>query len=206
MNGADRQALCVPAARIVIPRPGETLSERIARPLAQAALGYVAPAPAGGSREGLAWRILLYILTHDYGGRLGDAAIRDRGLIYHVDSAYRVARASAAITLSIGVDPARLDAMEAALRAELARLVSEPPSDIEVEAARRHLLGRDLSAAQSNAEIAAALARQWVETGGLRSHDALAAELAQIGTAEVAAAANAFARGTILRVDVGPAD
>jgi predicted Zn-dependent peptidase len=106
----------------------------------------------------------------------------------------------------MGVDPERIDAMEAALRTELARLVSRPPSEAEVEAAKRHLLGRDLSAAQSNEEIAAQLARQWVETGGLRSHEALAELLAQITASDVAAVAPAFVRGTILRVDVGPAN
>ena len=189
-----------------IPQPADRVVERIDRPLAQAALGYAVPAPAAASREGLAWRILLYILTHDYSGRLGDAAIRDRGLVYHIDSAYAVAPGYGVVTLSMGVDPSRIDAMEATLRAELARLVSEPPSEAEVEAAKRHLLGRDLSAAQSNEEIAATLARQWIETGGLRSQETLAEQLAQIRAADVAAVAEAFGRGTILRVDVGPVD
>jgi len=185
---------------IARPRPGETIGERIDRPLAQAALGYAVPAPGPATREGLAWGILLYVLTHDYGGRLGNAAIRDRGLIYHIASAYRL---PGAVTLSIGVDPARLDAMEAALRAELARLASHPPTAAEVDAAKRHLLGRDLSAAQSNEEIVQRLARQLVATGALRSHQAFAEGLEAIGPAEVAAAAPAFTAGTILRVDVG---
>lgn len=203
--GPDLHAVCAGGSRIAIPRSGETVSEHIDRPLAQAALGYVVPAPSAASREGLTCQILLYILTHDYGGRLGDRAIRDRGLVYHIASAYRAGPTNDAVTLSMGVDPARIDTMETALRAELARLVSAPPSEAEVEAAKHHLLGRDLSAAQSNEEIAARLARQWVETGGLRSHEALAAQLRGITAADVAAVAPAFARGTILRVDVGPA-
>ena len=202
--GPTREYACA-GPPIAEPPAGGRLVERIERPLAQAALGYVAPAPAPGTRAGLAWRLLLYILTHDYGGRLGDAAIRDRGLVYHIASAYRTGAAGHGITLSMGVDPARIDAMEAALRAELARLASEPPTAAEVQAAKRHLLGRDLTAAQSNAEIVRRLARQLVETGGLRSHEALAAELATIGPAEVAAAVPAFTAGTILRVDVGAA-
>jgi predicted Zn-dependent peptidase len=180
-----------------------THSAAIDLPLAQGALGYVAPAPPPGSREGFAWRMLLYILTHDYSGRLGRLAIAERGLVYHIYSAYRTDGARGWVTISTGVDAARIDAMEAALRDELARLASEPPSAAEVAAARQHLLGRDLSAAQSNAEVAARLAREFVETGGLPTHEELAAMLESIGPADVAAAAAGFGRGTILRVDVG---
>jgi len=68
-------------------------------------------------------------------------------------------------------DPEQADAMEAELRAQLASLAGEPPSTAEVEAARNHLLGRDLTAAQSNEELANKLAREFVETGGPRSHE-----------------------------------
>ncbi len=184
--------------------PGlRTVTARIDRPRAQGMLGYVVKAPPPATREGLAWRMLLYILTHDYGGRLGDEAIRDRGLIYHIESAYRTDGPRGWITLATGVDPARLDAMEAALRAGLARLAADPPTETEVAAARSHLIGRDLSAAQSNSELAARLARMFVETGGLRAHSALAAALESIGPADLGAAASAFAGGTILRIEVG---
>lgn len=183
-----------------------TVATRIERPLAQATTGYIVPAPPPGTRDGLAWRMLLYILTHDYGGRLGDSAIRDRGIVYHIYSHYRTNGPQGWATFVTGVDPAKMDDMEAAIRGELARLAAAPPTAREVEAARRHLLGRDLSAAQSNSEIADRLARQFVETGGLRSHAELAAMLETIGTADLAAAVPAFASGTILRVEVGAAD
>jgi predicted Zn-dependent peptidase len=92
--------------------------------------------------------------------------------------------------------------MEAALRSELLRLASDPPTVAEVDAARRHMLGRDLSAAQSNAEIADRLARIYVERGSLPDHAALAAALAEITPEDVTAATADFARGTIIRVDV----
>ncbi|MBC7985434.1 MAG: insulinase family protein [Sphingomonadaceae bacterium] len=179
------------------------VSERIEIPLAQAALGYIVTAPPPGAREGLVWRMLLYVLTHDYEGRLGRVAIADRGLVYHIGSEYRTDGRRGWVTLSTGVDPGKIDAMEALLRVELARLASDPPSAEETEAARRHLLGRDISAAQSNEEITERLARQYVETGGVRSHDELAVMLADIGPSDLAAAAAAFANGTIMRVDVG---
>jgi zinc protease len=175
---------------------------KIDRMLSQGALGYVVTGPPPGTRDGQVWRMLLYILTHDYSGRLGRSAITDKGLVYHIYSSYRTDGPSGWAVLTTGVDPRSADAMEAELKAQLARLATEPPSAAEVEAARRHLLGRDLSSAQSNEEITARLIRQFVETGGLRSHDQLKAMLDTISPADVAAAAPDFARGTILRVDV----
>lgn len=185
----------------VIAQPALT-AERIDRALAQVAIGYVVAAPAPATREGLAWRMLLYVLTHDYAGRLGQAAISDSGLVYYIGSDYRSGGGHGWITLAAGVDPGKIDAMEAMIRDQLARLASDPPSAAETDAARRHLLGRDLSAAQNNPEIAERLARQFVETGGLRSHEQLAAMLADTVPGDLAAAARAFASGTILRVDV----
>ena len=81
--------------------------------------------------------------------------------------------------------------------------MSKQPTAAEVDAARNHLLGRDLTAAQSNEELAAKLAREFVETGGLRSHEQLRALLQTITPADLANAAQEFVRGTIVRVDVG---
>ena len=183
-------------------RPDRTVA-RIDKPLAQGALGYVVPAPAPGSREGLAWRMLLYILTHDYSGRLGRSAINDQGLAYRIYSAYRTDGQRGWVTIWAGVDPAKADALEAEFRAQLAGLESNLPTADEVEAARRHLLGRDLSGAQTNDEIGDKLIRDFVETGGVRSHTELKAVLDTITPTDIAAAASAFTRGSILRVDVG---
>ena len=188
--------------RASLARPG-IVRERIATPLAQGGIGYVVEAPPPGTREALAWRMLLYVLTHDYSGRLGRSAINDKGIVYYIDSALRTDGARSWATLSTGVDPDKADAMEAELRSQLARLASEMPTAAETEAARQHLLGRDLTAAQSNDELAAKLARNFVETGGLLSHEQLRAALATITPADLAAAARSFGGGTIIRVDVG---
>lgn len=192
-------SLPAPAHRPKIVREG------IAKPLSQGALGYVVEAPAPGTREALVWRMLLYVLTHDYSGRLGRSAIGDKGIVYYIGSGLRTDGRRSWATVSTGVDPDKVDAMEAELRAQLARLVSEPPTAAEVDAARNHLLGRDLTAAQSNDELAAKLAREFVETGGLRSHEQLRAQLQTVTPADLAGAARAFGDGTIIRVDVGAA-
>jgi zinc protease len=177
--------------------------ETISKPLAQGGLGYVVEGPRPGTRDAMIWRMLLYVLTHDYSGRLGNSAIRDKGIVYYIGSQLRIDGARSWATISTGVDPDKADAMEAELRSQLARLVSEPPTEDEVEAARSHLLGRDLTASQTNAEFAAKLAREFVETGGLRTHEQLRALLQTITPQDLAAAAPSFIKGTIVRVDVG---
>ena len=73
---------------------------------------------------------------------------------------------------------------------------------MELDAAKNHFLGRDLSAAQSNEELAAKLAREFIETGALRTHERLRADLSAITPTDLAKAAQAFVKGTIVRVDV----
>jgi predicted Zn-dependent peptidase len=180
--------------------------EQIAKPLSQGAIGYVVEGPKPGTRDALAWQMLLYILTHDYAGRLGQSAIRDEGIVYHIYSRLRSDGQRTWATISTGVDPDKADRMEAELRSQISRLLSEPPSSAEVDAARRHILGRDLTAAQSNEQFAAKLADELVQTGALRSHDQLNAQLMSITQADVAAAARPFGRGAIIRVDVSAAN
>ena len=189
-----------PAANGIITR-----TERISRPLAQAALGYTLAAPPPASPEGLAMRMLLYVLTHDYGGRLGDTAISDTGLVYYIGSDYAGDRSGGRIAITTGVDPGKIDAMEALLRAEIARLVTDPPTATELATARAHIIGREASAAMDNREIARHLARTWLATEALPDPAALATHLAAITPEEIARAARDFATGTIMRVDVATA-
>lgn len=174
----------------------------IDKPLSQGALGYIVPAPPPGTREGIVWRLLRYILVHDYSGRLGRSAITDKGLLYYISSAYPTDGTHAWIKIWGGVDPGKADAFEQELRNQLATLATHPPTGAEVEAAKRNLLGRDISAAQSNSEIAHKLARQVIETGRLRSHAELEQLVNSITPADVSKAVPAFTAGTILRVDV----
>jgi predicted Zn-dependent peptidase len=184
--------------------PVRLVSERIKKPLSQGALGYVVEGPSPDSREALAWRMLLYVLTHDYSGRLGRSAISDKGLVYHIYSSVRTDGRRSWATLSTGVDPDKADAMEAEFGAQIARLATEPPTASELDAARNHLIGRDLTEAQSNPEIAAKLAKEFIEIKGLRSHKQLIELLQDITPADLVAAAPLFANGTMIRVDVEP--
>jgi len=189
------------------PTPARTagqriVHERIAKPLPQGGIGYVVEGPAAGTKEALAWRMLLYVLTHDYSGRLGRSAISEKGLAYHIYSLVRTNGQRTWATIWTGVDPDRADAMETELRAELARLARQPPSAEELDAARSHLMGRDLTAAQSNEELASKLSRNFIETGGLRSYEQLRSMLQAVSSTDLAKAAAEFGNGTLIRVDV----
>jgi predicted Zn-dependent peptidase len=142
----------------------------------------------------------LYILSHGYEGRLGKEAISRRGLVYYIDSAYRSDSVNGWVTLSIGVDPARLPAMRDLLRNELQQLQSNPPTQEEIDEARRHLLGRQISAAQSNQELADRLAREWLWYGELLSLDAWQHRLSGIEREDVLNIVPAFVSGSIVAV------
>ena len=103
------------------------LRAQLDHPIAQAQLGYVVPAPAPSARDGLAWRLLLYVLTHGYEGRLGKEAISRRGLVYYIDGQYRSDGERAFVSLAMGVDPAELAPMEALLREQVALLAPAVP-------------------------------------------------------------------------------
>ncbi len=180
----------------------ETVDEHIAEPRAQARLAYLVPAPAPAKPAADAWRALLYILSHDYEGRLGKRAISDRGLVYYIGSAYRSDGRNAWVTLSTGVDPAKLDAMRKLLQSELQRLRDEPPSADEVREALAHRLGRAISANQSNRELADAMTTDWLWYGELLSPQALEARLATVTTEDVLAAVDAFTNGVTITISV----
>jgi len=177
-------------------------NQHIPRELAQARVGYIVPAPPPGEPASDAWRALMYILSHDYGGRLGDAAISERGLVYYIDTRYRSDGERALVTLSAGVDPKKQQAMRELLESELERLESEPPSTNEIEEALRWRRGRAVSAAQSNAEIAEKLATDWLWYGEPLDAQTLDARLSRVSRDDVLAAVDAFLTGSVVTITV----
>jgi zinc protease len=169
-------------------------------PVAQEQLGYVVPVPGPAEPAAAAWRMALYVLTHGYEGRLGKEAISRRGLVYYIDSAYHSDRRRGWMTLSMGVDPDKLPAMRELLRAELLRLLGEPPTQGDLDEARRHLLGRQLSAAQSNRELAERLARDWLWYSKLLDYEDLRKQLESVTLQDLLAVLPAFTAGTIVAV------
>ena len=189
------------AAAALSSSPGD-LDIRIPHDKAQTALGYMVDAPAPVSSDALAWRLALYMFAHGYGGRLGEEAISKRGLAYYIDAAYRGGRGAGLVTFNIGVDPDKQAALLETLQAELARFRSEPPNDADLAEAKNHLIGRKISAAQSNSEITAALARDWAGPG-LSTIDDYSALVNAITLDDIHAVLPAFTEGDIVVISVG---
>lgn len=193
----DAQPGVLPVRKAPEFNPGE-LTVSIGMPVAQAHLGYIAPAP--GPSGGDAYRILLYILAHDYEGRFGKAAISNRGLAYYIDSQYRSDGVNGWVTMSVGVDPGKINALRELMRQELARLKSDPPSIAEIEEAKSNFIGRARSSAQSNDEIASRLATEWLWYGDIVTPKALEHRLAGISRKDIINAIDGFIRGTTITV------
>ena len=177
------------------PLSRETLVLHTGKPVAQAQLGYIATAPGPRQSQSEAWRLLLYILSHDYEGRLGKKAISESGLAYYIGSEYRSDGTNAWISLSTGVDTNKIAPLRELLAAELERLASEPPTDAEILEAKSNRLGRLASSAQSNAELAAQLATQWLWYGELPGPDSLRERLDATSRQDVLDAVRSFVSG-----------
>ena len=168
--------------------------------VAQAALGYVVLATPPSHPDFLAWRMLLYVLSHGYEGRLGIEAISRRGLVYYIDAEYLTDGTSGRVSLAIGVDPAKLDAMKALLRDTLQGLAATPPTATEIDEAKSHLFGRRLTAAQSNGEVSTALIDEWVGWGRVLSDEEFAAAVDGVTREDVERVLPAFLAGTTIIV------
>jgi len=189
-----------PAPQNVNPTARLELESMLESPVAQERLGYLVRAPGPAEPGAAAWWMALYVLSHGYEGRLGKEAISRRGLVYYIDSAYRSNGTDGWVTLDIGVDPAKLPAMRELLRSELQHLQEEPPSQAEVDEARQHLLGRFVSASQSNAELADRLSREWLWYGELMDYESLAARLGGVTREDVLAILPEFTAGAVIAV------
>jgi len=134
---------------------------------AQSQIGYAVPVPSSP----IAWRMLLYILAHDYEGRLGKELIARRGLLYYLGTRHHTDGKTGWISITAGVSPDKLDETRTLFFGLLDALRENPPTEAEVEEAKRHLIGRRLTAPMSNEELTAAYAREWMEFGQLLTND-----------------------------------
>ncbi len=181
-------------------RPSGRKQVTLGVPVAQSQLGYIVAAPGPTDSDYAAWRILQYIIAHGYEGRFGKEAISNRGLAYYVEARYSSAGGPGWITLATGVDTPKLDTLETLLQLEFARLATEPPTAEEVAEAKQHLLGRSISAAQSNSELGAKLARHWLRHAELPSVDRLRESLEAVTVDDVIAIVPDFTAGLTITV------
>jgi predicted Zn-dependent peptidase len=187
----DRDELRVKQSERQVALPGK----------AQSQLGYAVPVPSSP----LAWRMLLYILAHDYEGRLGKELIARRGLLYYLGTRYRTDGQTGWLSVISGVNPDKLDETSPLFFGLLDALRESPPTEAEVEEARQHLIGRRLTAPMSNEELSAAYAREWIERGRLLSEEEWEREVRAVTREEVLKIVPAFLAGVRGGVDVrGP--
>jgi predicted Zn-dependent peptidase len=126
---------------------------------------------------------------------MGKKAITESGLVYYIGSDYRSDGDNAWVTLSTGVDSDKIAPLSALLSAELDRLLSDPPSDSEIDEAKNHRVGRFRSASQSNAELATQLAKQWLWYGELLDAATLNERLDAISRQDIIDAIASFRSG-----------
>ncbi|MFL6201496.1 MAG: M16 family metallopeptidase [Thermoanaerobaculia bacterium] len=172
---------------------------RVALPgKAQSQIGYAVPVTSSP----LAWRMLLYIMAHDYEGRLGKELIARRGLLYYLGTAYRSDGRTGWLSILAGVNPDKLDETRALFFDLLDALREHHPTETDIEEARQHLLGRRLTAPMSNEEISAAYAREWIERGRLLTEEEWEREVRAVTREQVLAIVPAFLTGVRGLVDV----
>jgi predicted Zn-dependent peptidase len=188
------------------PRPVPPMTLRVAKTAetislpgrAQSELGYAVP--AAGNPE--AWRILLYVMSHGYEGRLGKELIGRLGLLYFIDGRYDSDGRTAWISLVTGVNPDKLSEARARFAELLARLRQEPPTAAEIDEAKQHLIGRRVTAPMSNGQLSAAYAREWIEEGRLLTDADYARRVRAVTREQVLALVPRFLAGVTVVVDV----
>ncbi|HEX3528708.1 MAG TPA: insulinase family protein [Thermoanaerobaculia bacterium] len=188
----------LPAPRPLPPAPLQVTQTAVTihlSGLAQAQLGYAVPAAGTSAREADAWRILLYIMSHGYEGRLGKELIGHLGLLYYIDSRYDSDGRTGWISLVTGVNPDQLAAARDRFAELLGRLRQEPPTGAEIDEAKQSLIGRRITAPMSNAEITAAYAREWIEQGRLLTDAEFAQRVRAVTRAQVLALVPRFLAG-----------
>jgi hypothetical protein len=169
---------------------------------AQSEIGYAVPAAGPASPDADAWRVLLYVMSHGYEGRLGKELIARLGLLYYIDSRYDTDGRTGWISLVTGVDPDRLEAARGRFTEILDGLRREPPTAAEVAEAQQHLIGRRITAPMSDDEISAAYAREWIEQGRLLTDDEHARRVRAVSRERVLALVPRFLAGATAVVDV----
>ncbi|MEA2604729.1 MAG: zinc protease [Acidobacteriota bacterium] len=190
-----------------------TLPLRIRRPeaivslpdRAQSQLGYAVPIPGPRDPDFLAWRLLLYVMAHDYEGRLGKELIAWRGLVYFIDARVQADGQAAWISMTLGVNPERLAATRERFQEVMDDLWVHPPTEAEIEEARAHLIGRRLTAPQSDEEMSAFHAREWIEQGRLLSQEEWKQRVRAVDREDVLRIIPRFLAGATAVVDAGPA-
>ncbi|MCI0414747.1 insulinase family protein [bacterium] len=168
---------------------------------AQSQLGYAVPATAPSESMALAWKMLRYIMTHDYEGRLGMELIARQGLLYGISSEYRSDGRHGWVWITTGVNPDKLFIVKQRFQELMRGLVSNPPSSKEIAEARNYLIGRRKTSYQSNEEISGFLAQEWMEQGRLLTEHEFEKRVNSVTDEQVRNIVQQFLAGVTVVVD-----
>ncbi len=168
---------------------------------AQSQFGYAVLAPAPSVSDSYAYRALLYIMTHGYGGRLGKELINRRGLIYYISNNYHTDGNASWISIRFGVNPDKLFETKAEFEKLMQGLLTNPPTERELAEAKEHLTGRRVSAYQSNEELSGFYVREWIEQGRLLSQVEFEKRVNSVTLEQIKKIIPAFLNGAGVAVD-----
>ncbi|MCI0414232.1 insulinase family protein, partial [bacterium] len=151
--------------------------------------------------DSYAYRALLYIMTHGYGGRLGKELINRRGLIYYISNNYHTDGNASWISIRFGVNPDKLFETKAEFEKLMQGLLTNPPTERELAEAKEHLTGRRVSAYQSNEELSGFYVREWIEQGRLLSQVEFEKRVNSVTLEQIKKIIPAFLNGAGVAVD-----
>lgn len=167
----------------------------------QSQIGYIVAGASPSSRDWYAWRILLYILSHGYEGRLGVDLIAHRGLVYYIDSNYKTDGRNGWISMTTGVNPDRLDITRARFSEILQDLRQNPPTEAEVAEGKQHLIGRRITGYQSHEELTGRYAQEWITFGRLLTQSEFEQNVNAVTLEQVRAVVPSFLNGATVVID-----
>jgi predicted Zn-dependent peptidase len=143
-------------------------------------------------------------MTHGYGGRLGEELISKRGLIYYISNQYHSDGNASWISIRFGVNPDKLLETKAEFEGLMQQLQSNPPTQAELEEAKEHLIGRRISAYQSNEELTGFYVREWIEQNRILSQAEFDKRVHAVTLDQIHRIIPRFLNGAYVVVDTNP--
>lgn len=157
----------------------------LSRDLEQVNLVIGAPGLAAGDPRRYAATMLQLILGGNMSSRLFQVIREQLGLAYAIQSYIQFFSDAGLLAITAGVSPGNLEAIMAAIRAELQNLQAEPVSAAELTAAQEHLKGSIILSAEDCEHLMLRLAKNELNFGRYIPLDDIIAGMLQVTAAEI---------------------
>ena len=170
--------------------PDEARTRVEERAKKQTALALLFPGPSRTDPDRFAAQLLSAVAS-GLGGRFFEQ-LRDKQSLAYTVSAFPLARrAGGSFAAYIATSPSREEEARAGLLGEFAKLCEMPPTDEEMERARRYLIGSHAIAQQSGGHVLGELVDAWLFGEGLQERHDVVGRLAAVQGADVVRMARA---------------